>query len=155
MVLEFECDINKEMLNPYSNQICWCFLAWKPAPSQNQKGDQMLHMVYMIQHQWCHCRCCWDKSHSHYVHHSLCSLSDILSKRTQKNFGSFKWLAFTSLAVYSVVDPAAGYRGPRKMKSMQPPSAAIFFTTNFFTEPRGPWSPLDSQLLSTRIYHTS
>ena len=32
------------------------------------------------QHRWCHCKCRGDRRYTHYVHHSLCSPSDILNK---------------------------------------------------------------------------
>ena len=45
---------------------------------------------------------------------------------------------------WSVADPAAGKGGPRNMKSMRPPLAAIFFMTYFYKpgEAMTPSAPL-------------
>ena len=48
----------------------------------------------------------------------------------------------------ALADPAAGYGGPRNMKSMWPPLAVIFFMTYFYRdrEGHGHLGPLDPLL---------
>ena len=50
----------------------------------------------------------------------------------------------------TVADPVAGYGGPRNMKSMRPPSVAIFFMI-IFTGAGEPWPPCPTPRSATAI----
>ena len=51
--------------------------------------------------------------------------------------------------IHQQADPVAGKGGARKMKSMWPPLAAIFFMTNFYRAGGTPW-PLDPLLTAVQ-----
>ena len=58
-----------------------------------------------------------------------------------------------SQVLSTVVDPAAGGGGARNMKSIRPPSVAIFFMT-YFTGPGGAWPPIPPDPLLKALLHT-